>query len=122
MEKVLSWFEIPVINFERAQKFYESIFGFEMPIQNIQGYLMGFFPDIKNGSTGAIVKGDGYAPSMQGAVIYLYAGDDLNQVLSKIENARGKVLLPKTIITEEYGYFAFFADTEGNKIGLHSMK
>jgi uncharacterized protein len=38
-----------------------------------------------------------------------------------VKAAGGKVVLQKTLITPDLGYFAFFTDTEGNKVGLHSM-
>ena len=34
---------------------------------------------------------------------------------------RGKVLIPKTHITDEIGYMAFFEDTEGNVVAMHSQ-
>ena len=84
------------------------------------GSQMGFFP--ADGVGGAIVKGRDYEPSSKGSLVYLNAGKDLNAVLSKVEKAGGKVLLGKTLIAEDIGYFALFKDTEGNKLALHSMK
>ena len=59
--------------------------------------------------------------SSAGALVYLNGGDDLSVTLSKVEAAGGKILLPKTAIGPN-GFMAHFTDTEGNKIGLHSMK
>ena len=67
------------------------------------------------------MKGDGYVPSMQGVVVYLNGGDDLSSMLARVEKVGGKVLLKKTFLSKEAGHIAYFADTEGNKIGLHSM-
>ena len=53
--------------------------------------------------------------------VYLNGGSDLNNVLNRVETAGGQVLLAKTEIGEEHGFFAFFLDSEGNKVGLHSM-
>ena len=55
-------------------------------------------------------------------LIYLDCGDDLELPLSKIEDAGGKVLLPKTKngANGEFGFIAHFIDSEGNRIGLHS--
>jgi hypothetical protein len=55
-------------------------------------------------------------------VVYLNAGEDVNESLERVEPAGGKIVVPKTKITDEYGYFALFQDTEGNLVGLHSMK
>lgn len=58
---------------------------------------------------------------MTGALIYLNGGDDLSVPLSKIEAAGGKILMPKTPIGPN-GFMAYFTDTEGKKVALHSMK
>lgn len=72
------------------------------------------------GIGGAIVKGGGYIPSKHGCKIYLNGGSDLNIVLSRVEKAGGKIVMPKTFISEQLGYFAIFEDTEGNQLSLHS--
>ena len=45
----------------------------------------------------------------------------MDAIVGRIEGAGGKVVMPKTQITPEIGYMAFFMDTEGNKVGLHSQ-
>jgi uncharacterized protein len=124
MEKInnsLNWFEIPVTDFERARKFYSTIYGFEMPSTIMGDNQMGFFPVEPHHIGGAIVKGDDCVPSQTGTLVYLNDGTDLLSVLNKVKAAGGKVVLQKTLITPDLGYFAFFTDTEGNKVGLHSM-
>ena len=116
------WFEIPVTDFDRAKKFYSEICDYEMPEQIMGPSRMGFFlmNHEKGGIGGAIIAGEGYTPGKTGTKVYLQAGDDLTSVLDKIESAEGKVILPKTLITEEIGYFVIFEDTEGNHVCLHS--
>lgn len=118
----LNWFEIPVNNFERAQKFYAEILASDIPANQMHNDMMGFLPaDPMNGGVGgAIIKGEGYEPSDKGTVVYLNGGDDLQIILDRVEAAGGKVVTPKFQITEEIGYCAFFLDTEGNKVALHS--
>ena len=64
----------------------------------------------------------GLAASADGTVLYLNGGDDLQVSLNRVEGAGGHVLIPKTLISPEVGYFAQFLDTEGNRVGLYSMK
>jgi hypothetical protein len=122
MANALTWFEIPAADFSRAEKFYSAIFATELiPMQGIEGmdFKMAMFP-AEDGVGGGVVQGEGYMPSAEGTVVYLNAGDDLNVVLSRVEAAGGQALMPKTSIGEN-GYMAFFIDSEGNKVGLHSM-
>lgn len=59
-------------------------------------------------------------PSTKGSVVYLEGGDDLEPMLRRAEEAGGKILLPKTEIGNGLGFFAYFQDSEGNRIGLTS--
>jgi uncharacterized protein len=121
------WVEIPANNFERAKRFYESIFEVEMALVPMPRGKYAIFPLNMEGqgAGGAIVEGDGYEPSAnskQGPIVYLDRGDDLNGPLSKVEKAGGKILLPKTKngANGEFGFIAHFIDSEGNRMGLHS--
>ena len=121
----LNWFEIPVTDTERAKKFYETIFdiqmmSMDMPGGDAQGMQMIGFPTEAPKSGGALVKSPYHKPSQEGTVIYLNANPDLQKVLDKIEAAGGKITMPKTQITPEIGYMAFFTDSEGNGMALHS--
>lgn len=125
MKNAINWFEIPVKNFERAKKFYETLTQSEMQIMEMDGFegKMAFFPaDSETGGVGgSIISAPEYVPSQNGVLIYLNGGEDLSKQLSRVEKAGGKVILPKTSIGEN-GFIAHFSDTEGNKIALHSMK
>jgi uncharacterized protein len=122
MKNALNWFEIPVKNFTKAKKFYETILGSEMQQMEAMGMKTAFFPaDMENGIGGCIVEGQGYEPTNKGSLIYLNGGDDLSVPLSKVEKAGGKITLPKTSLGPN-GFMAHFEDTEGNKVGLHSVK
>lgn len=122
MKNAINWFEIPVTDFARSVKFYSALLDTEMLQMEMGGCMMAFFPCDRESVGGAIVSGNGYKPSSEGTIVYLNGGEDLNTPLSRVEKAGGKVVLPKTLIREDIGYWAFFLDTEGNKVGLHSMK
>jgi predicted enzyme related to lactoylglutathione lyase len=119
---ILNWFEISVNDIARAKKFYETIFATKMEETEMMGMKMAFFPtDVMNGKvSGGLVQGPMHKPSADGAKIYFNGNPDLDVALSKIEAAGGKVTMPKTKITDDIGYMAFFIDTEGNGIALHS--
>jgi hypothetical protein len=123
-ENALNWFEISVNDISRATKFYETIFGIELQQSEMMGMKMAFFPseDMNGKVSGGLVQGPMHKPSADGAKVYLNGNPDLSNALSKIEKAGGKVLMPKTKITDEIGFMAFFTDTEGNTVALHSNK
>ena len=124
----LNWFEIPVSDFARAKKFYESIFNYQMPESKIGDATMGFLLfDFEGGKVGgAIVHYPGFhKPSSDGALIYLNCNPDLQTVLDRVEKAGGKILSTKKTVAndqEHLGYWAAITDTEGNRIALHSGK
>ncbi len=121
-QNMINWFEIAVTDFERARKFYETIFNFEMTVTELQGYKMAFFPSSDGKISGAICYGEGYIPSGAGALLYLNANPDVNLILDKTVQAGGKIIVPKTLIAADAGYYAFIVDTEGNRIALHSSR
>ena len=122
MKNSINWFEIPVKDFDRAKAFYSTLFSAdiqEMPHPSFRYWMLPC--DMMNGVGGGIVQGEGFEPSMNGALVYLNGGDDLSVPLSKVEAAGGKIPMPKTAIGPN-GFMAHFIDTEGNKVALHSMK
>lgn len=125
MQHAISWFEIPTTDITRAQRFYETIFDMSMIPMDMPNIKMRMFPldDMMTQVGGALVDSGGFhkASFTDGPLIYLNGNPDLQQVLDKVEAAGGKIMVPKTEISPEYGYMAVFADTEGNRIGLHSV-
>ncbi|SDE92953.1 VOC family protein [Chitinophaga filiformis] len=123
-KNALNWFEIPVHDFDRARKFYSTIFNYEMPEEQLGHKRKAFFQFDRdnNGIGGAIVQGSEYFPSQRGSLVYLHAGDDLTEVLERVEAAGGKIELDKRPVSEfqDLGYFAIFFDPDGNRVALHS--
>lgn len=113
------WFEIPVSNFERAKKFYETIFETQIEDVEFGPIRMGIFPHKETGCS-LCYNEEFYQPGANGPVVYMNANPDLQTVVDKVEAAGGKILAPKTQITPEYGYMAVFMDSEGNRMALHS--
>ncbi len=125
MKNAISWFEIPASDLERASKFYETIFGVSLAVMDMPNIKMRMFPldDMMTQVGGAVVDSGGFhKPSAtDGPLIYLNANPDLQNILDKVEAAGGKIMLGKTEISPEYGNMAVIIDTEGNRIGLHSV-
>lgn len=126
MANVVNWFDIPVSNLDRARAFYGTVLGTELtpPMGlGIEGSdedgVQAIFP-ARDGVGGALVQSAHYRPSQEGSIVYLNGGEDLSVPLGKVESAGGKIVVEKMSIGEN-GFIAFFQDTEGNKVGLHSM-
>ena len=122
MVNTLNWFEIPATDFERAKTFYAKVLEAQIyvdPNPNMQYAYLPSDPK-KGGFGGAIACGENFVPAMTGTTVYLDGGNDLSVPLGRVESAGGKVTLPKTSIGNN-GFIALFIDTEGNKVGFHSM-
>ncbi|WP_299441755.1 VOC family protein [uncultured Aquimarina sp.] len=121
---MVTWFEIPVTNMDRAKAFYEKVFDIEVGLHKMDGLQMGWFPN-KNESgiaTGTLIDaGDHYKPSKDGVLIY-FSCEDVTNEISRVEAAGGEVLSNKTQISPDHGYMAYFIDSEGNRVALHSSK
>ncbi|NVK51665.1 MAG: VOC family protein [Flavobacteriaceae bacterium] len=124
---MISWFEVPVTDMDRAKKFYETVFNVTISIQEFGGVLMGWFPPAEDitapGISGSLVKSEGdYIPSAtHGTVVYFNSQTgDISDELSRVEEAGGKILQNKTLISNEIGYMAQVIDSEGNRIALYN--
>ena len=125
-KNVVGWFEIPVLDLDRAQKFYEEVLGLKLERHTMGPLEMAWFPWIEDavGSPGSLVQQEGfYKPSSEGVQLYFTSpsGDAANE-LARVEKAGGKLLQSKTLISEDVGYFGLLLDTEGNRIAVHSIK
>ncbi|MBL7721694.1 MAG: VOC family protein [Chitinophagaceae bacterium] len=125
MDNAISWFEIPATDIDRAQQFYETVFQIKMQPMDFQSTKMRMFPidDPMKGIGGTLIDSGGFhKPSAtDGPLIYLNGNPNVQIFLDRVEAAGGKIMVPKTEISPEYGYMAVFLDTEGNRIALHSV-
>lgn len=123
MQPCISWFEIPTADFARAIRFYETVLAITLHREDMGPMRMALFPKGAEDAVGGALchMEGGNPPGPMGTVVYLYAGDDLAAPLARVAPAGGQVIVPKTLIKPEIGYFAVFRDSEGNHVGLYSM-
>ena len=121
MNHLANWIEIPAVDLERAKKFYSKVFGVEFSVMQIGDTAYAVFGLDDRFNCGALACGASYKPSQDGVVVYLNGGEDLSEVLGRVPKAGGTVLVEKTFLAKEAGYFGLFVDTEGNKMGIQSM-
>jgi predicted enzyme related to lactoylglutathione lyase len=118
----VGWFEIYVQDMARAKAFYEKVLQTTFQRLESPGLEMWMFPmlDDKPGCTGALVRMEGKDSGSGGTIIYFSCADCAVEAGRAAQHG-GKVVKEKFSIGD-YGFISFVEDTEGNMIGLHSIK
>ena len=113
------YFEIPVLDLDRACDFYSKVFDTTLTQDLVDGYQMAFFEssDVPFGASGALVVGDVYRPSHQGCFLY-FGVESIDETVARALEHGGSVLYPKKS-NGDLGFVAEIEDTEGNRISLH---
>jgi predicted enzyme related to lactoylglutathione lyase len=114
------WVDIPVLDLDRAVRFYSAVLGSAVRKQEYPGMAIGLLPGADPDVTGCLFTKDGERPSDHGLLVYLNAQGRLDQAVAAVEPNGGKVLQPKHAIGP-YGFRAVILDSEGNRVALHSM-
>lgn len=118
---MVTWFEIPTTDINRAKLFYEEVLQIAISLHDINGLKMAWFPESseKGVASGTLIQQESYIPSKEGVLVY-FTCNDIDAVLNRVEKAGGSIYQPKTMISEEHGFMGVFIDSEGNRIALHS--
>lgn len=122
MSNAVGWFEIYVQDIPRAKAFYESVFSVKLeklPSPDIEMWTFPIDAEGK-GASGALVKMPGF-PSGGNSVLIYFTSDDCAVEEGRIGKFGGRVERQKMSIGE-YGFITLAFDTEGNMIGIHSLK
>lgn len=122
-QHAIHWFEIPVRDLARAQAFYEQVFATPLRRETMGLEELAVFPaDEDGGVKGCLhLASTPVAPSDQGTRVYLDAGPSIDATLARVGGAGGRITTPKVALPPGMGYYARFADSEGNVVGLFSM-
>ncbi len=122
---VLTWFEIPVVDIQRAKNFYETILDITMIIRSDNNNEAAFFPYDPNiiqatsgRVTGVLSKSEITVLQPPEHSFILMLARSIQEVLDKVEQAGGKIIVPKTKMNA--GFIAVIKDSEGNRVGLHA--
>jgi len=122
MTNSVNWFEIYVDDMSRAKAFYESVFGVKLSKLDNPDLEMLAFPSDQNsyGTSGALVRMPGFDAGANSVLVYFHC-DDCAVEAARAAKHGGRIKKDKWSIGK-YGYIALVIDTEGNMIGLQSMK
>ena len=118
----VGWFEIYVQDMNRAKAFYESVFKTQLQKLESSGIEMWAFPmqPETNGASGALIRMEGFPSGGNSTLVYFICSDC--SVEAKRSSAQGNKIFKEKFSIGQYGFIALVTDTEGNMIGLHSMK
>ena len=118
----VGWFEIYVEDMDRAKAFYETVF--ETKLQNLPNHDLDMwaFPMESKlwGAAGSLVKMAGRTAGGNSTLVY-FSCEDCAVEQARAEKAGGQLQRGKFSIGQ-YGFIALVLDSEGNMIGLHSLK
>jgi len=122
-QNVISWFEIPVADLDRAQAFYETVLARKLRREDFGGAgALAVFPYDRPATGGALQAGASAAQRTGSSIrIYLDCAPSIDAVLARIEPAGGQVIAPKSALPPGMGFIAHMRDTEGNEVGLHAL-
>ena len=121
MANQIVWVDIPVLDLDRAVRFYSAVLGGKVQKQEYPGMTIGLLPayDTEGDVSGCLFTKDDERPSATGLLIYLNAQGRLDEAIAVVEPNGGKVLQPRHQIGP-HGYRAVILDSEGNRVALHS--
>jgi predicted enzyme related to lactoylglutathione lyase len=119
MNNQIVWVDIPVVDLDRAIRFYSAVLGTTINKQEYPGMTIGLLPGAESAVSGCLYKKEGERPSDHGLLIYLNADGRLDEAVAAVESNGGKVLQPRHPIGP-FGFRAVILDSEGNRLALHS--
>ncbi|HKY09210.1 MAG TPA: VOC family protein [Candidatus Binatia bacterium] len=119
MANQIVWCDIPVLDLDRAVKFYTAVLGQDVKKQEFPGMVMGVLPHSDGEVGGCLFASPDEKPSDKGSLIYLNVNGRLDAALSAVTANGGKIVQPKHQIGP-FGFRAIVLDSEGNRIALHS--
>lgn len=123
MKNLVKFIEIPATDFARAVKFYETVLGVKLKVNDdCEVEKMAFFGNFSDEPNVAISWTKEFKPSKDGLLVSLNV-ESIDKTLEQISTNGGKISCKKTKIeVEGMGYFAHFIDSEGNRLSLYSEK
>jgi predicted enzyme related to lactoylglutathione lyase len=119
MANQIVWCDVPVLDLDRAVKFYSAVLGREVKKHDFPGMTVGLLPHNDGEVGGCLFSSAEEKPSEKGIMIYLNANGRLDDAIAAVTPNGGKIVQPKHPIGP-FGFRAIIIDSEGNRVALHS--
>lgn len=119
MANALAWMDVPVLDLDRAIKFYAAVLAGEVKRQEFNGMQFALLPHYDSGVSGCLYKKDDEKPCDRGIVVYLNVQGRLDEAIAAVSAHGGKIVIPKHSIGP-HGFRAIILVSEGNRLALHS--
>jgi predicted enzyme related to lactoylglutathione lyase len=121
MANQIVWCDIPVLDLDRAVKFYSAVLGQEVKKQDFPGMTIGILPHNDGEVGGCLFTSAEEKPNEKGIMIYLNANGRLDDAIAAVTPSGGKIVQPKHPIGP-FGFRAVIIDSEGNRVALLAEK
>lgn len=112
---MISWFDQPVLDLDRAAVFYRQVLSAEVS-EEYPGMAMIRRQGIAHG---CLVCNENQQPNEQGVLLYFSVPGRLDSAVAAVEHCGGRIL-KATHEIKPWGRRAIVLDSEGNRIALHS--
>lgn len=112
------WFDIPVVDLDRATKFYANVLGVAVTKETFDDFHFAVI-EHKDGNGGCLIPNPDDVTE-KGIMLYLNVEGRLHDAVSKVQDFGGNVTQAVHAIGP-HGFRAIVVDCEGNRIVLHSM-
>lgn len=112
------WFDIPVVELERAVKFYQEVLAIEVSVHDFEGFSFGVL-DHADGNGGCLIPKPEEVARDTGILLYLNVHGRIQDAVVKAK-ALGAEILEEVHPIGPHGFRALIRDSEGNRVALHS--
>ncbi len=118
MANTIVWADIPVVDMDRARKFYGAVLQAEIPLMDGSDGHVALLPMETGDASADLVLGE-RKPSKDGVTIYLTGQGDAQAMMDRAVAAGGRVVSPLADMGQMVGFIGFVEDSEGNRVGVH---
>ena len=114
----LVWADVPVKDIDRAVRFYSHVLGMQFEVPPDFGGGVAIVAGVQGPSIDLVQDDPSKPTTDRGTTIYLSSNGDIDGMISRVEQAGGRILGQKQFMGDLIGWLAYFEDTEGNRIGI----